>query len=339
MNARLDFATDGAGWPNREASRFVAAGGLSWHVQVMGQGPAALLLHGTGASSHSFARLAPLLARRFTVVAPDLPGHGFTDAPSHAHLSLPGMARAVGALLSALGLNPALGVGHSAGAAVLTRMELDGFLPGAPILSVNGALLPLQGLAGQLFAPIARMLALVPVTPQLFAWRMRDRKMTDELLSRTGSRLDPESLACYRLLFGNPAHVGGALGMMANWDLEGLAADLPRLRARVALLAGAMDEMVPPEDAARVARLLPAAVALRLRHLGHLAHEEASGLIARLAVNLADGEELALSPDEGRIMSAAPQRGAARARSSGSAITVTRHAVRPRADVMRRTQP
>lgn len=338
MSARLDFAADGADWPNREASRFLTAGGIAWHVQVMGQGPAALLLHGTGASTHSFARLLPLLARRFTVIAPDLPGHGFTDAPSHAHLSLPGMARALGALLTELGLAPRLGVGHSAGAAVLMRMELDGFLADAPILSVNGAILPLRGLAGQLFAPIARMLALVPVTPQLFAWRMRDPAMADELLSRTGSRVDPASLACYRLLFRNPAHVGGALGMMANWDLDGLSADLPRLRARVALLAGAMDEMVPPEDAPRAARLLPDAVALRLRHLGHLAHEEAPELIARLALSLAAGEELTLSPDEGRIMGAAPARGG-RSRSSGAAITVTRHAGRPAAQAMRRPQP
>ncbi|MGD9027768.1 MAG: alpha/beta hydrolase, partial [Methyloceanibacter sp.] len=35
MQQKLDFARDGEDWPNREASRFVEAAGLKWHVQVM----------------------------------------------------------------------------------------------------------------------------------------------------------------------------------------------------------------------------------------------------------------------------------------------------------------
>src|SRR3954465_15975067 len=82
MSYFLSWDRDGRDWPHREASRFIEAAGLRWHVQIMGQGPAALLLHGTGASTHSFLDLAPLLARRFTVVMPDLPGHGFTATPA-----------------------------------------------------------------------------------------------------------------------------------------------------------------------------------------------------------------------------------------------------------------
>ena len=55
--------------------------GLRWHVQMMGTGPQVLLLHGAGAATHSWRDVAPLLARDFTVIAPDLPGHGFTDTP------------------------------------------------------------------------------------------------------------------------------------------------------------------------------------------------------------------------------------------------------------------
>ncbi|MFZ4410973.1 MAG: alpha/beta fold hydrolase, partial [Paracraurococcus sp.] len=81
-----------ADWPNRPTSRLVAAGGLRWHVQVAGTGPVLLLVHGTGAATHSWRDLLPLLARHFTVVAPDLPGHGFTERPRAEGLSLPGMA-------------------------------------------------------------------------------------------------------------------------------------------------------------------------------------------------------------------------------------------------------
>ena len=96
---RLDFARDGADWPNRETSRFIEAGGLNWHVQVMGQGPDLLLLHGTGGATHSWRALAPLLAKHFHVVAPDLPGHGFTTARRAPDLSLPGMAASIAALI------------------------------------------------------------------------------------------------------------------------------------------------------------------------------------------------------------------------------------------------
>ncbi|MFI5243279.1 MAG: alpha/beta fold hydrolase, partial [Gemmatimonadales bacterium] len=77
----------GARWPNGHASRFIDAGGQRWHIQIMGRGPALLLVHGIGAATHTWHELAPRLSARFTVIAPDLPGHGFTTAPRTDHLS------------------------------------------------------------------------------------------------------------------------------------------------------------------------------------------------------------------------------------------------------------
>ncbi|MFN5717015.1 MAG: alpha/beta fold hydrolase, partial [Bradyrhizobium sp.] len=74
----LVWSRDGTDWPNRNASVFVEAAGIRWHVQRMGEGPSLLLIHGTGAATHSWRDMLPLLARHFSVVAPDLPGHGFT---------------------------------------------------------------------------------------------------------------------------------------------------------------------------------------------------------------------------------------------------------------------
>ena len=47
------------------------------------QDPAILLLHGVPTSSHMFRNLIPELARQYPVIAPDLPGFGFSDAPDH----------------------------------------------------------------------------------------------------------------------------------------------------------------------------------------------------------------------------------------------------------------
>ena len=53
-------------WPNAAHSRFVRAGGIVWHVQMWGHGPPLLLLHGTGAATHSWRGIAPLLAPHFS---------------------------------------------------------------------------------------------------------------------------------------------------------------------------------------------------------------------------------------------------------------------------------
>jgi pimeloyl-ACP methyl ester carboxylesterase len=82
MIVKPDWEREGRHWPNRGSSQFVRAAGLRWHVQVMGSGPTLLLLHGSGAATHSWRDLAPILARDFRVIAPDLPGHGFTETPA-----------------------------------------------------------------------------------------------------------------------------------------------------------------------------------------------------------------------------------------------------------------
>jgi magnesium chelatase accessory protein len=277
---------EGLGWPLRAYSRFVPAAGLRWHVQVLGSGPAVLLVHGTGAATHSWRGLAPLLAQRFTVVAPDLPGHGFTELPPPDRLSLPGMADALSGLLAALGTRPTLVVGHSAGAAVLARMCLDGRIAPQALVSLNGALLPLRGFPGQIFAPLAKLLAWTGLVPQLFAWHAGDRAVIERLLRDTGSTLDAEGVELYARLARNPGHVAAAFGMMAHWDLEPLVRDLLRLRPALVLVVGTNDRTIPPEEAARVRALVPTATVVRLPGLGHLAHEErpqeVAAIIARL---------------------------------------------------------
>ena len=130
------------------------------------QGPALLLLHGTGAATHSWRGLLPLLAQHFSVVAPDLPGHGFTQSPPPHRLSLPGMAADLGALLRKLDVKPEIVVGHSAGAAILARMCLDGRIAPRLLVSLNGAFMPFGGVANHLFSPLAKLLVMNPLVPR-----------------------------------------------------------------------------------------------------------------------------------------------------------------------------
>jgi magnesium chelatase accessory protein len=279
MTERLHWERDGRDWPNREASRFVAAGGLRWHVQVLGSGPALLLVHGTGAATHSWREVAPRLAQQFTVVAPDLPGHGFSGAPARSGFSMQGMAQGLQALLAALSMQPVLAVGHSAGAAILARASLDGRLDLRGLVSLNGVLLPLHGMPYEFFSPMAKLLAGSSLVPRFFAWRAQDRSSIERLVRSTGSKLDARGIELYAKLVRSPGHVGGALEMMANWDLRPLQHDLHRLRTRLLLVAAENDRTVAPAEARRVARIVHGAQVVTLPGLGHLAHEEQPGLV------------------------------------------------------------
>lgn len=287
MGAKLSWSVDGSDWPNREASRFVDAAGYRWHVQVMGEGPVALLAHGTGAATHSWRALMPLLAKHFTVVAPDMPGHGFTATPPSHRLSLVSMARDMASLCKALGLMPQLAVGHSAGAAILARMSLDTLIAPKLIVSLNGAFLPFGGVAALILSPLAKVLTFNPLVPRMFAWRGSDPAAVHRLIEGTGSSIDRDGERFYGKLVANPKHVAAALQMMANWDLRPLVRDLPRLSSDLVLVAASNDRAVPPDVARSVRRLKPSARLQTLAGHGHLVHEEAPAKIAEIIIDAA----------------------------------------------------
>lgn len=278
------------------------AAGLRWHVRRWPadapSAPVALLLHGTGASVHSWEGLAPRLAAAgLHVVAPDLPGHGDTRAPRDARAyTLPGMARAVAMLAGALGRPPDLLVGHSAGAAVALQAVLDGLLAPRAVVSINGALCPWHGLAGVVFPPMARTLAAIPFVPALFAWRARDPAAVRRLIDGTGSRLDDAAVEAYGRLVRDPAHAAAALAMMARWDLRPLERALPRLPVPLTLLVGERDRAVPAWQARAVHARVPGATLEAWAGLGHLAHEEAPALAARAIVQAAVRAGLVTAP-------------------------------------------
>jgi magnesium chelatase accessory protein len=273
---RLRWQSDAPDWPNREASRFVEAAGLRWHVQIMGTGPDLLLLHGAGGSTHGWGALLPALSRSYRVVAPDLPGHAFTEALPPERCGLEELATAVTRFLDATGTKPEGIVAHSAGAAMALSMILDGrarperwaFLAPSLVRPTRGAPPPvIQDLLSPALqsAGMARLSAAV-------AGR---RGVVDALLASTGSRVPATSRSIYRRLSGNPAHLGSVLRILSMWEPEPLAARFPEVTTPGLLLAPERDGWIPLDELEPVARSLPAARFRVLPGLGHLAHEEA----------------------------------------------------------------
>jgi magnesium chelatase accessory protein len=222
------------------------------------------------------------------VVAVDLPGHGFTGCPPMTQLSLPGMATGLAALLGTLPASPDLVAGHSAGAAILVRMCIDGSMAPRRVVSLNGAILPLHGLAGSVFSPIAKLFASASLVPRIFARQVRgDRAVTERLLRNTGSRIDARGADLYRRLASRSGHVGAALGMMAHWDLDALEADLASLPTPLVLVVGTEDRTIRPTEAYKLSGRVPGAELIRQPGLGHLAHEERPDETAAILLDLA----------------------------------------------------
>lgn len=287
--AGLDWRREGADWPQRECSSWSHAGGVRWHVQQAGSGPTVLLLHGTGSATHSWRDLMPALSAHFHVLAVDLPGHGFSTRLPGSTVTLPAMANALAALLRQMRIQPAIIVGHSAGAAIGARLCLDGAVQPKLLVGINAALLPWRGWPSVLFAPAARFLAGSEWSARLFASRARDPAAFGRLMATTGSSIDARGLQLYQRLVTHTGHVGGVLQMLAGWDLHPLQRDLPRLAVPLLLIAGENDRTLPPSEAERVRAMVPGARLIRLAGAGHLAHEEQPQQVARLITEAAPG--------------------------------------------------
>jgi magnesium chelatase accessory protein len=272
------WSDDGRDWPHHTASRFVETGGYRWHVQQMGPediaAPVCLLLHGTGAATHSWRGVMPLLARTHRVVAMDLPGHGFTEARRGGKVTLEGMSSSVAALLVTLDLTPNLIVGHSAGVAIGMQLMLDkGWR--VPLVGFTPALMPFPGLAAKIFPSLAKILFTNPFVSIIFSRLARAPGEAAKFLRRsTGSRIDAAGETYYAHLFSKSGHCDGAIRMMANWRLESLGERFADVKSPVLLVYAGRDSAIPKSAVMAAAQRIPVCETREMPNLGHLAHEE-----------------------------------------------------------------
>lgn len=228
----------------------------------------------------------PALAASRTVVAVDLPGHGFsvvdrdTDADGDVY-SLRGMATAVRALLDTLELEPTDAAGHSAGTAVLVRMALDGLYRGARIAGFNPALVAPPALYVNVFAPLVAPVAESSLVARGAAWIARSTGVIPAMLASTGSTLTDATRARYEYLCTRPSHCHAALSMMSRWDLPSLVRDAAQLTVPLDVYAGANDRWVPYRDLAASVALLPTATMHRIERAGHLIPEELPDVVIK----------------------------------------------------------
>ena len=144
-------------WP-KTSHRRIEADGVTVFYREAGpaNAPVVLLLHGFPASSFQFRELMPRLADRYRVIAPDLPGFGFTEVPERRHYpySFASLARTIEAFTDALGLTRYALYAFDYGAPTGFRLAMSRPECITAIVSQNGNAYE-EGL-GDAWAPIRR---------------------------------------------------------------------------------------------------------------------------------------------------------------------------------------
>ena len=284
----MDWRRHKDDWPNAESSYFVSSGKNKWHIQKKGRGLSLLLLHGTGASTHSWDGLFQQLSLSYEVIAIDLPGHGFTKLGTKHRSSLTHMAADILTLCQNQAIKPDMLIGHSAGAAI--ALELSKSISLAGVIGINAALSKFGGIASWAFPVIAKFISLNPFVPNMLAGLGRNPLRVEKLMRETGSLLTETQLSRYKALFQDRDHVEGALLMMSQWNLERLLLNLSLLKTPTLLLTGTADGTVAPSVSRNISDKMAHASVAELPKLGHLAHEEQPNLIFQKIKAFIDAE-------------------------------------------------
>jgi pimeloyl-ACP methyl ester carboxylesterase len=251
-----------------------AVGTLS--VAEAGSGSPVLLLHGLGASKVSLLPTLAALAPGFRPIAVDLPGFGDSVKPLRAAYDAPYFARAVIALMDALGIRRADVVGNSMGGRVALEVGLR-----FPERARRLALLApsLAWLRDRPFAPLLRA-----VPPQLGLLQPTSRALVERIVGRlvpgagdgwTAAGVD-EFLRSYLTARGRAAFYAAARNIYLEEPAGpgGLWTRLPQLAAPSLFVWGRRDTLVPIGFARHVRAALPAAAQLEL-DCGHVPQLEA----------------------------------------------------------------
>jgi 3-oxoadipate enol-lactonase len=243
--------------PTQE-DEIVLANGKELAVEITGEGPVVLLVHGLGGTSNFYQPQVAALAERFTVVRPDMEGSGRTAV--RGRLTIEGFANDLADLLKNLDAGPARVVGHSMATITVrllaaTRPELVSHLA---LLGAVPAPLPEAGQQGQhdraAKARAGEMPAIADavMTNATAEATRRDHPATAALVRELVLRQDPEGYArsCEAL--------AGAT------DPGPVSPDLPLL-----LLTGAGDGVGKPEISQALADAHGAATLDVLDDCGH----------------------------------------------------------------------
>jgi len=244
-----------------------------------GSGPAVLLLHGLGCDHTTWEPVIDTLARRYTVIAPDLLGHGLSDKP-RADYSVGGYANGMRDLLTVLGIDRVTVVGHSFGGGVAMQFAYQ--FPERTerlVLVSSGGLGPevspaIRAVTTPGFHQVMGLLTLPGVRHlgkaglhALARTGLDATRDLDEVAEIYDSFRDPAARAAIRHVVGAVVDWKGQIVTMA--DRAYLTQAMP-----IAVIWGRDDRVIPVKHASHAAELAPTARVEVIPNAGHFPHKD-----------------------------------------------------------------
>jgi pimeloyl-ACP methyl ester carboxylesterase len=237
--------------------------------------PPVVLLAGGMTSSYAWRRLIPLLSPFMRVIAPDLIGSGDSEAADGADLRLRSHANHVRELLGAVGVDRYALVGHGHGGGVAQLLALDGDVDALVLIDVIAFdAWPAQRVRGL----NARLDQLGPEHVKTWLSEMLDA-------GTKRAHLTTADVHEYVRPFAGPGGLERFRRVAASFDGEGLTDLEPRfagLEIPVFILWGEEDTFVMPENAERLADVLPWCSVALLPGCGHFLLEDAADTVVPL---------------------------------------------------------
>ena len=276
--------------PRLEHKRINLAG-VNIHYAQAGEGPVVLLVHGLATSSVTWGHnIEPLAAAGYTVLAPDLPGHGDSDKPRSMTYGPETGARLIHEFLDALGVERVSLVGNSAGGLIAGLFALDRPLRvDRLVLVASGGLgrhvswalriVSVPVLGELIYQP--RLLRLLRVSNRLF---YRPSAMPDGVLAESyRSRSDPESRRVTIEAIRSCITLFGQKRRCQILDrLGGLAAP-------IMTVWGTEDRYIPVSHAYLTGRALPRTEVRTISECGHWPHMEKAAEFNALLTQFLEG--------------------------------------------------
>jgi pimeloyl-ACP methyl ester carboxylesterase len=264
--------------PGCELSYLTIHGHRRAFVKV-GKGPVLLLLHGMGVDHTTWNAVIPRLAKHYTVLAPDLLGHGESDKP-RADYSVGGYANGMRDLLTVLGIDKVTVVGHSLGGGVAMQFayqyperteRLVLVSPGGLGREVNATIravtLPgFDAAMGVLTLPGLRHLAtsILRAVSEVGPSRARDLGEIADILDRLS---DPRTRRAMRHVVSTCVDWRGQIISMV--DRAYLTKAMP-----ICVMWGDDDHVIPTRHSETARQIAPGAMVEIIADAGHFPHKE-----------------------------------------------------------------
>jgi pimeloyl-ACP methyl ester carboxylesterase len=267
-------------------SRFTEVDGVRVHYQEAGdpQAPPMILIHGFAASNLVWSKVfLEFAAAGFRVIAPDLLGYGYSGKPRNLEYTIPRQAQMVVGFMQQLGINRAVLVGSSYGAAVAVTIALDhpGLVEKLILVGAVNNNKPTRYLLMRLFgSPIIGDILSPLVVGSRPLLRMRMKRVYD----RHSWELDERRVDARHIPLRTRGAHRAIIRTVRRWDAERVSRDAHLLTQPTLLMWGDSDREVPLEDGERLYRSIPNSRLIVFRECGHLPHEEYPQLFTKLVL-------------------------------------------------------